>query len=477
MRRPLDDPWVHLVEGLEAMSARFRIRTPQGQELSFGSEEMFADFVKSGELSAGDLVYDATTGEWSPALTHSLVLGLQPGSPEPASDGPGEGAAGDASVGRDPHASVEDDRSAARQAGDPSGLGFQLAPEQTPEEAAAAFVREMEAERESVFERPEEMRGLKSDESGAGLLRDLDRTPPPPPSTGPLADRPAGGFAADPPAPRPGGDEAERSRPSARHGRSVRSRRGPRFSGAFVFWMLTLGAIGVGVILGPELVALAMNTDAAEPGEPDTGVPILADTEEALRERASARFLSRALNSLSGLPTVPGEWLDGRYLANASGYPGVIDTWTAYLDAVRRLRVDETELYSASYLSALDDARVSGATRTLRLASALSRFERDRPERAAHYDRVTELATAAIGLHELLLDREQSIEYEPAVGTRISADPILQAASADPETQRLLEAALDRVLDALSARRGGPVEAAGVRAWIFDGLKEVVTPE
>ena len=231
------------------------------------------------------------------------------------------------------------------------------------------------------------------------------------------------------------------------------------------------------MILGPDLVALAMNTSAAKPGDPDGEEPILADTEEALRERASARFLSRALNSLSGLPAVPEDWLDGRYLANASQYPGVSDTWTAYLEAVRRLRVDETELYSASYLSALDDARVSGATRTLRLASALSRFESDRPARAAHYDRVTELATAALGLHDLLLEREQAIEYEPAVGTRISADPILQAASADPETQRLVEAALDRVLDALSARGAGPVAAAGVRTWIFEGLRDVVVPE
>jgi hypothetical protein len=169
--------------------------------------------------------------------------------------------------------------------------------------------------------------------------------------------------------------------------------------------------------------------------------------------------------------------LDGRYLANASAYPAVREAWNAYLEAVRRLRVDEAELYSAAYLSALDDARVSGATRTLRLASALSRFERDRPVRAAHYDRVTELTTAAIDLHDLLLEREEAIAYEPAVGTRISSDPILQAASADPETQQLLEDALDRVLDALSAREIGPVEAAAVRTWMFEGLRDVVAPE
>lgn len=460
------------------MNARFRIRTPQGQELSFGSEEMFADFVRSGELSAGDLVYDATTGEWSPALTHSLVLGLQAGdrdegSAESGTTGP-DGAGGQA-----PSSPAEGAVGAAGASkgglGDPAGLGFELAPEQTPEEAAAAFVKELEAERESTFERREEMRGLKPDESGTGLLHDVERTPPGPPSGPSPTDR--SGFAAD--ATEAVSTEAVSapSRKSEKAPSRKRSSRGPVLSGGFLFWLLALGVVGAGVVFGPDLVALAMNADGTGSGELETGVPILPDTEEALRERASARFLSRALSALSGLPAVPREWLDGRYLSNASAYPGVREAWNAYLEAVRRLRVDEAELYSAAYLSALDDARASGATRTLRLASALSRFERDRPVRAAHYDRVTELTTAAIDLHDLLVEREEAITYEPAVGTRLSTDPILQAASADPETQQLLEAALDRVLDALSARELGPVEAAGVRTWMFEGLRDVVAPE
>ncbi len=70
-----------------------------------------------------------------------------------------------------------------------------------------------------------------------------------------------------------------------------------------------------------------------------------------------------------------------------------------------------------------------------------------------------------------------SRRHEPAVGTRVSVDPILQAAGSDPETQELLEAALDRVLDALSARGEGPVEAAALPGWVFDGLRDVVAPE
>jgi hypothetical protein len=452
------------------MSARFRIRTPQGQELSFGSEEMFADFVKSGDVSAGDLVYDASTGEWSPALTHSLVLELRPGGEE------GEAPAADVAESQPPDTLEHEPEDPAGRVGGTGdgGLGFELAPEQSPEEAKAKFVEEMEAERASEFERREELLGLKSDESGTGLLREIQRTPPEPPSGEWTPEPPVSQSREEPPGP---DRSAPVPPPPSRRTRARPSRRGPLVSGRFVFWVLVSGAAGAGVVLGPDLVALAMNTDNSEVDAVDTGVPILPDTEEALRDRAEVRFLARALQSLSGLPAIPGEWLDGRYLANASEYPGIRAAWNAHLEAVRRLRVDETELYSAAYLSALDDARVMGATRTLRLASALSRFEADRAIRAAHYDRVTELASASIALHDLLVEREESINYEPAVGTRISVDPILQAAGTDPETQQLLEAALDRVLAGLNARGLGPTEASRVRAWAFEGLRDVVAPE
>ena len=59
------------------MSVAFRIRTQAGQELSFASREAFEDFVRSGDLSLDDLVYDAETGSWSSALTHPMVLEIQ----------------------------------------------------------------------------------------------------------------------------------------------------------------------------------------------------------------------------------------------------------------------------------------------------------------------------------------------------------------------------------------------------------------
>jgi hypothetical protein len=179
---------------------------------------------------------------------------------------------------------------------------------------------------------------------------------------------------------------------------------------------------------------------------------------------------------LSVLPPIPSIWLDGRYLSSPSDYPEVREVWAQYLRTVRGLRSEEAERYGTAYVSALDDARVTGPTRTLRLASAVSAFEDESAPRDAHYTRVIELASSALALHDLLVGLEGSITYEPAAGPGLSADPVLQAAGVDEETQNLLDDALDRVLDALSAEGVGPVEAERVPEWLFDGLQEAVEP-
>jgi hypothetical protein len=241
-------------------------------------------------------------------------------------------------------------------------------------------------------------------------------------------------------------------------------------------WMVALGAIGAVGLLGPDLVALAVGSGGTDEDAP-ADVPVLPDTEEALQSRAKIRFLGSMRPRFMSLPAVPSTWLSGHYLANASEYPDVAAAWSTYSERIRDSRDEETEVYSEAFLSTLDDARVTGANRTLRLAAALSRFERDGALRVAHYDRVEELAGAALDLHDLLLEREDRITYEPAVGPRVSADPVLQAAGSDPETQDLLEGALDRVLDALSAGGDGPVEAQALPEWIFEGLRVAVESE
>ena len=63
--------------------------------------------------------------------------------------------------------------------------------------------------------------------------------------------------------------------------------------------------------------------------------------------------------------------------------------------------------------------------------------------------------------------------YQPMRGGRISADPVLEAAGADPEAQALLEVALDRVLRALQGPGGAGMRDRGrLSVWPFEGLGE-----
>ena len=149
------------------MAVRFRIRTSAGQELSFASEDTFEEFVRSGDLSPDDLVYDGETGSWSPARTHPIVLDIEyareaeeeaaakaaadvdSAASESASDSDAaaesDGDEGDADAGSAGEDGEEPDSSSAHD------FGLELAPveELSPEEAARAFVEKMEAEREA----------------------------------------------------------------------------------------------------------------------------------------------------------------------------------------------------------------------------------------------------------------------------------------------------------------------------------------
>ena len=128
------------------MGARFRIRKHDGAELTPGSLEAFTRLVSSGEIEELDLIYDALTGEWAPARAHpvyrTVVEGLH----------------------------VEED------------LGLSVVPpepEPSPEDAARAFVAEMEEERRADPDRPAQPLDFPLVDRGAGDLSRNERPTPP----------------------------------------------------------------------------------------------------------------------------------------------------------------------------------------------------------------------------------------------------------------------------------------------------------
>jgi len=464
------------------MSVRFRIRTSQGQEISFASHEMFAEFVRSGDLSPDDVVYDAETREWSSARTHPVVLQIELESEE---------AEAESSSGSDEL--VEDVANLAPTADEGRAavdIGLDLAPapdQMSPEQEAAEFVKKMEAERASSLDFDEEPAfGFTMEHGSSGLLDSMTPVPvpeepkpvappppPPPPKRAQRREEPRREEARrdeprEAPSRKASKAEAKASKKKAGSGSGARN--------AAIAAVLVAVVAG-GVYFGPQLFQ-AVEEGVGSTGQdtvvlPPPPAPLIPDTEEALRERAQERYLTTTRALLRDLPPIPDIWLRGAYLAAPSDYPQVREVWNQYLTTIRQVRAGDNERYRAGYNRALDDARVEGSSRTLRLAAAMSDFQEAVGPRAAHYDRVEALAMAAIQGHDALARAEGTIAYEPAATTPVSGDPVIEAVGRNPEAQDLLDDVLDVILAELQAP-GGPGRASNVGEWAWSGLLDAV---
>lgn len=473
------------------MSARFRIRTSQGQEISFASREMFAEFVRSGEMSDDDVVYDAAAREWSSALTHPVVLEICREAEE-ARAPEGEDAGGEqeeaSEAGSEDGSGEEDGHLGSTP---PSGLdiGLDLAPapdEPSPEEQAAAFVKRMEAERAGDLDFVEEDRavqGLQREHGSSGLVGGFHLGGTSPPKHPSQSRRARQGDHARPVAPTGAGP----SRPeppvgqSARDGslRATKPRpKVPRKRRGYVpVLLVAVATVLVVVAAAPDLFGPPEGDDASGAGTDSVTLPpppsLIPDTEESLRERATERYLTATRALLGDLPPIPDSWLSGAYLAAPSDYPQVREAWNQYLTTVRQLRQGDADRYRVAYRGAMDDAGVASTARTLRLANAVSAFQDDGLAREEHYGHVEALASAALRGHDALVEAEGTIAYEPAATTPISGDPIIEAVGRSPEAQALLDQVLDMILLEMSGP-GGPGQAAVVREWVWDGLLDAV---
>jgi hypothetical protein len=450
------------------MSARFRIRTSGGQELSFASHDVFAEFVRSGDLSPDDVVYDAETREWSSARTHPVVLQIELEAEDARRTGEAEQERAAAEAPELPQEVLAPSDLAPSLPIDAIGLDLAPAPELlSPEQASAAFVAKMEAERAADMDPGTEapLRGFTMEE-GASVL----------------AEKAAEPAAPRPPVrhPEPVYHEPDRWGETPAKAKSAQKKEERKSASGFAPFMILLVLLaGAGIYFGPELLERGSGVENAPPpdrvvGGTPTPPPLIADNEDEIRERSQERFLSATQTALRGLDPIPEIWLRGSYLAAPSDYPNVRVVWEEYLTTIREVRAGDDERYRAAYLRTLDDARVDGSARTLRLASATTDFQAAAAARNAHYDRVEALATVALQGHDALVRAEGTIAYEPASGAAVSADPVIEAAGRSPEAQTLLEQVLDLVLTELQGS-GGPGEAANVREWVYGGLLDAVT--
>ena len=430
--------------------ARFRIRTPTGQELSFASLDVFREFVRSGDLSPDDVVYDAETREWSSARTHPVVLEIELEA---------EGTAAAATAAPPPQPPSAAEVSAPFAMGD-IGLDLAPAPSQlSPEQEAAAFMAKMEAERAS---------DLSLDEEVPIRSFTTEQAEPAPGATThdmPLPEQASRSFRQERTAPA----RARATPPPAAAKPSVLRKYAP-------VAVVVLAFAGVGLYLGPELFAPA-TTEGSDPAPdpvPPPPAPVIPATEDAIRGRASERFLASTQALLRRLQPIPQAWLSGRYLATTSDYAYIRDIWQNYVGTIRDVRAADEERYRAAYLRALDDAAVQEPARSARVANGMAHFQSRAAARNRHYDRVERLATVAVGGHDALVAAEGRILYEPATGPRVSSDPVIEAVGRTAEDQALLEEILDAILAELQGE-GGAGAAPNVREWVYGGLLDAVT--
>lgn len=412
----------------------------------------FEALVRSGAIEPDDLVHDSVTGEWARARTHPAYRVVVDALEE---------------SGGDP----ED-----------AGLSMKLVEEnrRSREEDTEAFIERLERERKREKEARARGPSGSSEVFDVGLAESLAR-----PMNEDLDD------------------ERERDWST-----SVRS--GPPSAGSSGAWdepgdgapagrRRALGMLGVAVLALGVTAAVAHpafrfpgslpGIESAEEAEvPEEAPEFLSgpDPEEAratdvprtdvaLRAQAWDGFVERvdSLRQTFDLGRVPSVWLQGRYLAEASAHPEVEVFWTEYLRYVERVYAEEENLFRDAYLEAVEESGVTGPVRSLRLARATEDFRADAPGRRALYSGVWELAVTARSLHNVLVELEGDITWEPAVSGRLSADPVVEAAGRDEEAQARLDGALDRVLSAMYAVTDGGRDVRGQRPdWLARALAE-----
>jgi hypothetical protein len=162
------------------------------------------------------------------------------------------------------------------------------------------------------------------------------------------------------------------------------------------------------------------------------------------------------LQAEQGIGQVPAAWLEGIYLAEASRFPDVREFWVKQRDFLREMQASEEQLFRESLTRRLAAKGLSDSQTAMQLAGALNDFRADQPRRAEVYRSMIELADAALDLHDLLVEHEDGISYEPA-GPGLSREPITEAVPEDRRLAAEMNRRLDRLFDALETTQGSRI--------------------
>ncbi|MEJ2206026.1 MAG: hypothetical protein P8170_18170 [Gemmatimonadota bacterium] len=263
----------------------------------------------------------------------------------------------------------------------------------------------------------------------------------------------ASAFGATP-VPRPG----ERAKPPPRPAPPRRARRSVLRGPGLL--LVAVGVVAVVGYYGWGLVNLLADRRAAASRPPSVPSVVLPDIpvelEPRMRELGEAA-VDRTLAVLSDLPGELGlaeepreDWLAGVYLANAGDFTDVEDYWLGIEELVDRARDTDSQLFHQAYVEQLAAADLSGDTADMLLERADSGFLATRPERFEAYALMDDLVNASLDLHVFLVERQDSIAYEPARGG-MSRDPVLEAVPTTPALGERMWEGVNRITESLDA--------------------------
>ncbi len=297
------------------------------------------------------------------------------------------------------------------------------------------------------------------------------------------------GLGAGPESEREGG-RPEAPRPAHwERRRRTRKRRARliRFASAALVVLLVGGGVYLTVTGGS-----GSDREVAERQEP--AEPVLSSELRDVMTTVAEGAYGDALDNLrrdaaaSDLPLrPPGTWLDGRYLSTADEYPAVREYWEGIRDAIADVQSREESEFLQQLDAHLSAPAAVGRPTAERAGEALTAEEASRvreaaedafgstePHRDSVYRAVVEVATASLALHELLVQRQADIDYEPYSAPGVSRDPVLEAVPADSSLRTTMNRQLDRVLT--SVERSGiprPITTAGILDHLVRELDEV----
>lgn len=403
------------------MRFRFMYLDRDGVETKVETTEDLRVCVEEGLVGEETVVYDARTREWGPARVHTAYREIVGTADEdPAADAteapPVDGADG------------------------VSADGLSLADEM-PDTVGRFLEKRAQERREDDERRPTALDGLHVvDESAVWREGTESAEPEAPPSLDPsMPTRPQ-------PAPvtmlvNASGGKARRRRRSA--------------------VVLTAGVATIGIFAARSIFG-GTNPDAASLAAVDTGPPPAANPvlEAQIRDAEGSAF-QHMITSMDSLRSVydvagaPREWLTGHYLANATEYPDVEGWWDRYATYVSELRNRDEELFRRGFVERLERSGLEGAVLSMRLARATEEFRGTGAARDTVYSAMTEMASAALELHGLLVAREDDIIYTPVRPGVVTQDPVVEAVPTDDLLRREIWSTLDRLFAGMDVVLGG----------------------